>query len=242
MQKEVNIDKFNSDIRNNSGYLYTTGARISSNLSNSRISSAVRKTISITGKRVIDIGCGDGTYTAELMPENPAYLLGVDAASSAIDLANKRAAHLTSIEFRTLSVYELSNLNQRFDIAIVRGLLHHLYEVERAITEICKIADEIVVVEPNGYNPVLKIIEKTSSYHIQHEEKSYSPRSLDKWFKSNGGKIISSKYIGLVPFFCPDGAARLLKLLEPMTERTPVIRSIACGQYVQHIRMRSTSK
>ncbi len=46
-----------------------------------------------------------------------------------------------------------------------------------------------------------------------------------------------SLYIGLVPFFCPDLMARVLNALEPIVERIPVLRAIACGQYVQEIRM-----
>jgi hypothetical protein len=53
-------------------------------------------------------------------------------------------------------------------------LARNSYQIEKAIQIICNIADEIIVAEPNGYNPVLKIMEKVSPYHIQHEEKSYA--------------------------------------------------------------------
>ena len=89
--------------------------------------------------------------------------------------------------------------------------------------------------EPNGYNPVLKVIEKLSRYHVEHEEKSYSPRRVAAWFERCGARVEAERYIGLVPMFCPDLLARLLKSFEPLVERTPLLRRIACGQYVQRI-------
>ena len=98
-------------------------------------------------------------------------------------------------------------------------------------------AKQIIVVEPNGYNPVLKVIEKVSRYHRQHEERSYRPSQLDRWFEDRGGRIESSQYIGLVPMFCPDLFARLCKSVERIVECTPLLRSFCCGQYVQKIAM-----
>ena len=98
-------------------------------------------------------------------------------------------------------------------------------------------ANEIIVVEPNGYNPILKIIEMVSPYHRKHEEKSYSPRKLDRWFENHGGRIEWSGYIGLVPVFCPDLLARSCKALEPFVERTPVLNRFCCAQYLQRICM-----
>ena len=37
------------------------------------------------------------------------------------------------------------------------------------------------VIEPNGYNPVLKVLEKVSRYHIEHEERSFFPATLHAW-------------------------------------------------------------
>jgi len=109
--------------------------------------------------------------------------------------------------------------------------------VETAVEKICKKARDIVVVEPNGYNPMLKVIEKTSKYHLEHEEKSYRPGILDAWFIRNGGEIVQSIYVGLVPMFCPDLAARVLKFFEPIVEKTPLLRRLCCGQYVNKIRI-----
>lgn len=242
MNAEKNVEAFNRDVDANSGYRYSTASTLSSRLANQRLLDAVAAVADLGGKRVIDVGCGDGTYTLELLAARPKYVLGVDAAASAVECGRKKAEGTDRVEFRAVDAYSLESLHERFDVAILRGVLHHLYEPERAIAGLSKIADEAIIVEPNGYNPVLKIIEKTSRYHIEHEEKSYAPHLLDRWCTRNGGRVLESFYCGLVPFFCPDGVARVLKRLEPAVERVPVVKQLACAVYVMRVRFaRETS-
>lgn len=237
MSREKNIQKFNNDIDTNAGYAYTTNARLSSRLANERLTKAVRQIADLKSKRVIDIGCGDGKYTLELTALGPAYILGADAAKSAVNCASKKAKELgiRNIEFRVIDFYNLQALGERFDTAIVRGVLHHLYDLEKAVAAVSKIADEVIVIEPNGYNPVLKVIEKTSRYHMEHEEKSYAPHKLDRHFAKQGGHLMGSFYCGLVPFFCPDLLARALKFFEPIVENLPILKQLACAIYVLKI-------
>lgn len=234
--REKNIRIFETDVVNGGGYAYTAQGRLSCFLSNQRMSNAIVQLVNLKGKTVIDIGCGDGTYTRELIERGPIRILGVDAAAEAIHAAREKTREFSHVKFEVHDVYEIPKPGQPYDIAIVRGILHHLYKPEHAIERICRMAKEIVVIEPNGYNPILKIIEKTSHYHVQHEEKSYLPHLLDRWFMNNSGSIVHRLYIGLVPMFCPDWVVSTLKFLEPLVEATPVIRNICCGQYVQLVR------
>jgi ubiquinone/menaquinone biosynthesis C-methylase UbiE len=112
----------------------------------------------------------------------------------------------------------------KFDVAVIRGVLHHLYYPEDAIKKISKIADNVLVLEPSGYNPIVKIIEKTSPYHIAHQERSYWPPTLNKWFKNAGYKVLRQKYFGIVPYFCNEKLAKMLKIVEPFFELIPLIK------------------
>jgi SAM-dependent methyltransferase len=233
--RERNVEEFNRDVAEKGGYTYSTSDRLSCRLSNHRMTRAILELGQLEGKRVVDIGCGDGIYSLELKRAGAVEVLGLDAARAAVESARGHAAGTPEVRFEVADICCLEEPSIRWDLAVVRGFLHHLYDVESAIARICKLAREIVVIEPNGYNPVLKIIERVSPYHREHEEKSYPPRHLDRWFESCGGRVEASHYIGLVPMFCPDLLARFLKVLEPAVERIPVLRNIACGQYAQRI-------
>ncbi len=231
--------KFDSDVRANEGYLYTTNARKSSVLANARLTDITREMVELRGRRVIDVGCGDGTYAYELFAScAPAAMIGVDAAAEAIAVASRKyAAAAPALRFEAHDVYAMPFEPKTFDIAIVRGLLHHLDDAPRALRCISRLATEVFVIEPNGYNPTLKAIERLSKYHREHGEKSYSPPSLRRWIRELGGTIEREAYAGLVPFFCPDWMATVLKAVEPAFERAPGGRQLACAVFTVRYRL-----
>jgi len=226
------FEAFNRDVANRGGYSYTTNASLSSRLANQRLTNVALEVVNFYGQRVIDIGCGDGTYSLELYDRGqPANMYGVEPAQNAIETAQQKIAG-RQIHFAVQNAYELPYTANSFDIAHLRGVLHHMDRPVDALREAFRIAGTLVIIEPNGYNPMLKILERLSRYHIEHNEKSYAPHTLDRWISALGGTVLIRRYAGLVPFFCPDSLARSLKLIEPIVERLPLIRAIGCAQYV----------
>lgn len=230
---ESGVGAFDRDATHNRGYLYTTNAKLSSELANRRLTSAALAAADFAGKRVLDVGCGDGTYTMDLLREgSPASIYGFDPAREAIALAAQKGAG-KPVTFAAHDAYSVPLPDDSFDIAHLRGVLHHLERPIDALREALRLAPILIVLEPNGYNPILKCIEKLSRYHREHGEKSYSPASLDRWVEGLGAAVRRRRWVGLVPFFCPDAVARGLKLLEPALERMPLLRSAGCAVYVQ---------
>ena len=234
--RERNVSQFEADVAEQGGYLYATDDKLSCKLANGRMNDAVIAFARPAGRRLIDIGCGDGVYTLKLLEAGAAEVVGVDAAAQSIEAARGRCAEHSNGRFEVLDIYDLAQSGEPYDVAVVRLMLHHLYDAPKAIARICRVAREVVVCEPNGYNPILKVIEKVSPYHVAHEEKSYAPRTLDRWFEQAGGEVVEREFIGLVPMFCPDGFARLCKSVEPFVEAFPGLRLLGCAQYMQRIR------
>ena len=231
-KRERNINQFSNDSKSNNGYLYTNTEQLSCKVANKRLSDAVIEIVgSLNGKSIIDVGCGDGKYTIEFLKYKPKKILGVDPAVDAIKTANKKYK-FKQVSFIVGNIYELSKIKQTYDVAIVRGVLHHLYQPELAIKQLSGIAKTVVIVEPNGYNPILKIIEKVSPYHRAHEEKSYLPSKLNYWLSNNGGFVAKNMFCGIVPFFCPNWIVNPLKIIELVIESTPIINKITCAVYV----------
>lgn len=229
---EKNVDIFNLDIAQSGRYVYTSAERYSSRVANARITQAVHELASDCGRHIIDIGCGDGTYTAEFRTLDPLEVLGIDMAENAVERCRQRMNGDPRFHFETGSVYDLSPYYDRFDLAIVRGVLHHLREPAKGVAEIVKTAPTQIVVEANGLNPILKLLERTSPYHIRHEERSFSPSTLHRWFALAGTHVEKGFFINTVPMFCPDGFARFCNSFGPLAERLPLVRHFGCGQYV----------
>lgn len=223
---------FDHDVETGGSYVYTRGDKLSSLLAMARQSRAISDAANFTGTDVIDIGCGDGAATIALYDDNkPNSIIGIDPAANAIAAAQACVGE-RNIRFAAESAYDLPHPDQAFDIAYLRGVLHHMDHPARAVSEAARVARMIVILEPNGYNPVLKLIEKTSRYHREHGEKSYAPKAIDRWLREAGLKVVFRQYSGLVPYFCPNAAARALHRCEFAVERTPFVRAFACGTYV----------
>jgi tRNA (mo5U34)-methyltransferase len=81
----------------------------------------------LTGLSVLDIGCNGGFYSIEMKRRGAARVLGIDHDSQYLDQARFATKILGfDIEFRTLSVYELPSLNERFDLVLFMGVFYHL--------------------------------------------------------------------------------------------------------------------
>jgi len=81
----------------------------------------------LTGKSVLDIGCNGGFYSLEMKRRGAERVLGIDFDDRYLDQA-RFAAEVkgADIEFRKLSVYDLAQLGERFDVVLFMGVLYHL--------------------------------------------------------------------------------------------------------------------
>ena len=101
-----------------------------------------------------------------------------------------------------------------------------------AMREALRVAPTIILLEPNGYNLGLKLIEKASRYHREHGEKSYPPSRLDRYARKLGARVIHRNFFCFVAFFSPAWLARAMKQVEPVIESLPLANRLACGAYV----------
>jgi len=160
-----------------------------------------------------------------------AYILGIDPAERAIDLANRvMDPQIDDLEFRTGLASDLVEEGEHFDIAIYRGVIHHVGDPHAEIAASLKLAQAVFFLEPNGSNLGLKLLERFSTYHREHSERSYRLKRYRKWIEDSGGQIDMEFYFGLVPMFAPNWLVRIGSALEPVVERLPLIRMLICGQ------------
>jgi 2-polyprenyl-3-methyl-5-hydroxy-6-metoxy-1,4-benzoquinol methylase len=234
MKIKKNVSKFDQDVVSGGRYQYT-GNKLSSFLANKRMTDSVKSFYNFSNLNVLDCGCGDGKYTNDYMEFGALSVLGIDPAKKAIESASN-ANNDENIRFSVGDVYNLINNSeinrkeQPYDIAVLRGVLHHVSDQSLAVKSVGQVSNTILILEPNGSNPVLKIIEKVSKYHIEHEEQSFTLKQIKSWLLDAGYSQIKHKYINLVPFFCPDWFAKLADFLSPVAEKIPILRILMCGQ------------
>jgi SAM-dependent methyltransferase len=224
--------QFERDIADHDGYVYTTNPSLSSRIASRRHSDAIHAALDFRGQRVIDIGCGDGTYSIELYDRGrPKNIYALDPAAKAVDLARRKAG-ARDITFEVGSAYQIPRDDNSFDIAHLRGVLHHMERPFDAIREALRVSPTIILLEPNGYNMGLKLIEKVSRYHREHGEKSYPPSRLDRFARSLGARVAHRRFACIVPYFSPDWFAKAMKRIEPIVESLPLADRLGCSTYI----------
>lgn len=215
------IDTFSEDVARDGGYLYSRPDKLSCRLANRRITLAIMELAGDDRPRnILDIGCGDGTYTAEIVDNFPSpRVFGIDPSKTALSRAHGLYSGRGKLCFQVGSAYQLPYKDRAFNLAIIRGVLHHMDNPSAAVKEAMRVAGTVILLEPNGLNPMLKLLERVSPYHRKHGEKSYSPGYLAGLLEEAGARVTRRTFRGFVPMFCPDWFARFSKWLEPVIER-----------------------
>jgi tRNA (mo5U34)-methyltransferase len=82
---------------------------------------------SLRGMSVLDIGCNAGFYAIEMKKRGADRVLGIDTDEGYLSQARFAAkVQGVDVEVRSMSVYEIGLLRERFDLVIFMGVLYHL--------------------------------------------------------------------------------------------------------------------
>lgn len=100
------------------------------------LQSLPREFEAVRGK-VLDVGCGAGSFTAMLKCQRPDLeIYGVDISKKAIEIAQKDSP---AINFSVANAYQLPFPDNFFDAAIMKCVLEHLKDPSRALAELRRV-------------------------------------------------------------------------------------------------------
>jgi ubiquinone/menaquinone biosynthesis C-methylase UbiE len=113
--------------------------------------------IGVSGKKVLEYGCGPGSQAFTLASQG-ASVTAIDISDIAIDLGKKEASKENlDIDFFVMNAESLDFKNDEFDKVCGSGILHHL-DIEKAYSEIHRVLKKngsAIFFEPLGHNPVI---------------------------------------------------------------------------------------
>ena len=81
----------------------------------------------MSGLSVLDIGCNAGFYSLEMKQRNASRVLGIDTDEHYLRQA-RLCAEVTGLKvsFERMSVWEVGDLKEKFDLVIFMGVFYHL--------------------------------------------------------------------------------------------------------------------
>jgi SAM-dependent methyltransferase len=94
------------------------------------------------GARVLDVGCGPGTITADLAARVPSgQVVGIDTAADVVTVARQEAERRgqANVRFETGDVYQLAFEDGVFDVVHAHQVLQHLSDPVAALAEMRRV-------------------------------------------------------------------------------------------------------
>src|SRR5215472_6672498 len=148
----------------------------------------------LRGRRVLDVGCGKGRFARVFREQEPA------AEIWGLDISEEMLHHVPEgIYTRAGSMTELPFEDAFFDGAYATESLEHAVEIEKAVSEICR------VVKPGGRIAIIdKNAEQWGRMETPEWEKWFTRRELERLLKRHCS-VVSSRPVSYWEDVEPDG-------------------------------------
>jgi len=93
------------------------------------------------GQRILDYGCGDGTFLALLWatPDRPAAAVGAELDEFQVDDCRRRFAHLPDVRFESIAALDGDPHRQTYDGVVCMEVLEHVVAVDHVIDRLWRV-------------------------------------------------------------------------------------------------------
>jgi SAM-dependent methyltransferase len=181
----------------------------------------------------LDVGCGTGVLAARLAAEGY-EMSGVDPSDGMLDVMRRRSPEVSAAQ---ASGTALPFDDDSFDVVTTVAVMHHIAEpdaVRRTLGEMVRVVrpgGRVVVWDHNPRNPYWSILMARVPQDTG-EERLIPEEEVVGGLTAAGGRIVSSKQLGMVPDFVPRFALRAAAAGERAVERTPLVRRLGAHNVV----------
>ncbi|MGD1919491.1 MAG: class I SAM-dependent methyltransferase [Pleurocapsa sp.] len=114
------------------------------------------------GAKVIEYGCGTGSYINTIAQSEPKLATGIDISSVAIEVARQKAVEEKlgeKVNFQVMNAENLEFADSSYDLICGSGILHHL-DLKLATDSIVKTlkpSGKAIFIEPLGHNFLINL-------------------------------------------------------------------------------------
>ena len=160
----------------------------------------------LDGKRVLDLGCGDGTYSIAAF-EKGAHVTGVDISNAMLDSAERRAAACgASVEWRQASAKLLPFESGTFDIVLAVTILCFIKNPLQVVQEVSRVmhpGGSFVIGELGKYSAwaLLRRVRGWLGSSMWRDTHFWTPGELQRLLQQAGFRVTASRACVYYPPF-----------------------------------------
>jgi SAM-dependent methyltransferase len=119
------------------------------------ISGKLRRMGRLSGERLLDVGCGDGTFT-RVLDEKFREICGIDVQDTFLEQFRLAVRNDARFAIANMSASEMLFPDEHFDTVITIETLEHIPDLDGAASEICRVlrrGGELLITVPNRWFP-----------------------------------------------------------------------------------------
>ncbi len=191
-----------------------------------------------SNKKVLEYGCGEGSYAFLLSRHGAEVVVGIDISEVGIQNGKARAKRegLENIEFLIMDAEAMQFEDSSFDLVCGTSILHHL-QMDKALKELARVLwpeGKAIFIEPMAYNPAISLFRKLTPHFRTRDEHPLTNKDLElieEFFHQIKYNFWHLTSFLAVPFRNIRGFSSLLKTLDSLDknifEWIPLLRLLA---------------
>lgn len=149
----------------------------------------------VTGKKILDLGCGYGENDKYYKELGAKSILGLDISTHMIDIANKYNK-LSDIDYKVMAMEDISQINDKFDIVISSLAFHYIKDYNKLLKDIYNLLNKdgyLIFSQEHPFKTCIKYTENVKKGHIIIDNKYFGLFSdynrpgmrTKEWFEKN---------------------------------------------------------
>lgn len=181
----------------------------------------------VAGLRVLEYGCGQGSYAFDLAEAGATHVTGIDISPVAIDLARKQAEEAgvsDRTDFTVMDAEKLDFPDDSFDRICGGGILHHI-DLDKGYAEIARTlrpGGRAVFLEALGHNPLINAYRRRTPEQRTEDEHPLLEADLElasKFFDRVDCRFFNLLTIPAFPLARAPGFERVTASLDALDQR-----------------------
>lgn len=105
-----------------------------------------------SGKKILDVGCGEGVLGAMLKEEKKVLIHGIDISDEEIEKAKKVLDEAYCVDIETVTAWPEKIREQKYDVIILTEVLEHILFPEKIVRRLKELSDKktgVIITVPN---------------------------------------------------------------------------------------------